>query len=104
MENNQFRRVFFKSSVGVKVGLVGQQTIAHSAGDQRPQETNRKNFFLGEPVILDARIERVKMATLSMQCYDWEQDAVVHAFIEMWEDDLSILFARGAILKPISLQ
>lgn len=101
MENNQSRRVFLKSAAGVSVGLVGMQTIAYSASGPQIQD-NKKDLFSGKPSDLKDRIERVKIATLGMQRFDWEQGTVAQAFLEMGEYDLAISFARGAILRQVN--
>lgn len=69
MENNRSRRGFLKSAAGVSVGLVGMQTIAHSASDSQIQDI-KKGLFSGKPNTLKDRIKRVKIATLGMQRYD----------------------------------
>ncbi|HVN56970.1 MAG TPA: glycoside hydrolase family 88 protein [Bacteroidales bacterium] len=56
-------------------------------------------LFNGKPQSREERIERVKIAALGMQRYDWEQGTVGQAFLEMGEEDLAIAFARGAILR-----
>jgi unsaturated rhamnogalacturonyl hydrolase len=98
-ENIRSRRTFLKSAGSVSVGLVGFQTIASGSQNLQNQDKTKKNLFEGEPSTLNDRIERVKMATLGMQRYDWEQGVVAQAFLEMGEDDLAISFARGAILR-----
>jgi len=101
MENSRSRRGFLKSAAGVSVGLVGLQTVAFSASNQQPQD-NKKDLFEGKPTTLKDRIERVKIATLGMQRFDWEQGTVAQAFLEMGEDNLAISFARGAILRQVN--
>jgi len=101
MGNSRSRRGFLKSAAGVSVGVVGLQTVAFGATNIQHQE-NKKDLFDGKPVTLKDRIERVKIATLGMQRYDWEQGAVAQAFLEMGEDDLAISFARGAILRQVN--
>lgn len=59
------------------------------------------NLFLNAPHNTADRIERVKVATLGMQRYDWEQGVVAQAFLEMGEHDLVVAFARGAILRQV---
>jgi len=100
MENNRSRRGFLKSAAGVSVGLVGLQTVAFGATDLQPQD-NKKDLFSGKPTNLKDSIERVKIATLGMQRYDWEQGTVAQAFLEIGETDLAISFARGAILRQV---
>jgi len=100
MENNRSRRGFLKSAASVSVGLVGMQTIAYGASNPQIQDT-RKDLFSGKPTNLKDRIERVKISTLGMQRYDWEQGTVAQALLEMGETDLAISFARGAILRQV---
>lgn len=102
MENIRSRRGFLKSAVGVSVGMVGLQTIANSTPNLQTMEKEKKTLFDGKPATLKERIERVKIATLGMQRYDWEQGVVAQAFMESGEDDLAISFARGAILRQVN--
>lgn len=102
MESNRSRRTFLKSTAGVSVGLVGLHSIVNGAPFLPQRESGKKIIFSGKPVTLKERIERVKIATLGMQRYDWEQGTVAQAFLEMGEEDLAISFARGAILRQVN--
>ena len=102
MENNSSRRGFLKSATGVSVGLVGLHTIAYGASNTAVVEKGKKVFSGSKPSSRKDRIERVKLATLGMQRYDWEQGTVAQAFLEMGESDLAISFARGAILRQVN--
>ena len=99
--NNRSRRGFLKSAVGVSAAFAGLQTFAYGATNQTPPEKEKVNLFDGKSATLKERIERVKIATLGMQRYDWEQGTVAQAFLEMGEYDLAISFARGAILRQV---
>jgi rhamnogalacturonyl hydrolase YesR len=102
MEHNRTRRSFLKSAGGVSLGLIGSQSLANGTPNLQPQEKEKRSLFDGQPATLQQRIERVKIATLGMQRYDWEQGPVAQAFFEMKEDALSISFARGAILRQVN--
>ncbi len=102
MDDNRSRRGFLKSAAGVSAGLVGLQTISYGASSIQLPENADRNLFNGKPTTLKDRIERVKIATLGMQRYDWEQGTVAQAFLEMGEHDLAISFARGAILRQVN--
>jgi len=99
MDNNRSRRGFLKSAAGVSACLVGLQTISYGASTIQPHVNVDRDLFIGKPTTLKDRIERVKIATLGMQRFDWEQGSVAQAFLEMGEFDLAISFARGAILR-----
>lgn len=98
-DNSRSRRNFLKNASGLSFGMVG---ISAVAGNLTPKMENRKipgNLFTSEFSGTKDRIERVKIATLGMQRYDWEQGVVAQAFLEMGEFDLAISLARGAILR-----
>ena len=101
MGNNPSRRGFLKSAVSVSAGIAGLQTFAYGATNPSLTGKESKNIFDGKSASLKERIERVKIAALGMQRYDWEQGTVAQAFLEMGEDDLAISFARGAILRQV---
>lgn len=93
------RRNFLKNAGGASLGMAGITAV--SAGLPLNVAENEKsgNLFLREISGVKDRIERVKIATLGMQRYDWEQGTVAQAFMEMGELDMAISFARGAILR-----
>jgi len=94
------RRCFLKKAGGISFGLAGASFLigCNGYGDKKePVESG--TLFKGKPGSAEDRIERVKIATLGMQRYDWEQGTVGQAFMEMGETDLAISFARGAILR-----
>jgi rhamnogalacturonyl hydrolase YesR len=98
--DNRSRRSFFKKAGGLSLGLAGTSFLTGCAcsGEKKgPDETG--NLFKGKPTSTEDRIERVKVAALGMQRYDWEQGTVGQALLEMGELDLAISFARGAILR-----
>ena len=94
------RRNFLKKAGNVSIGLAGSSFwagCAYSSDQVSIKET--ETIFTGIPSSYEDRIARVKLATLGMQRYDWEQGTVGQAFLEMGETDLAISFARGAILR-----
>lgn len=98
--DNRSRRSFLKKAGGISFGLAGTPLLTNctSSGEKmKPVEPG--TLFKGKPSSVEDRIERVKVATLGMQRYDWEQGTVGQAFMEMGELDLAISFARGAILR-----
>jgi len=46
-------------------------------------------------------IEKVKIATLAMQRYSWEQGTVAQAFLELGETDIVIAMAREAAYRQV---
>ncbi len=99
LENSNSRRNFMKHAGGLSLGMVG---FTASAGtlyteEQKPKKSGK--LFIREISDTKDRMERVKIATLGMQRYDWEQGVVAQAFLEMGEFDLAISMARGAILR-----
>ena len=99
---NSSRRYFLKTATSAVVAVTGFQTISNGATRLLPLEKPMSDLFNGKPSDLKTRIERVKLATLGMQRYDWEQGTVAQAFLEMGETDLAISFARGAILRQVN--
>jgi len=91
------RRNFIKKAGSVTVGMTGMTALAANLNDTKPGKSGQ--LFTREIDGVKDRIERVKMATLGMQRYDWEQGVVAQAFLEMGELDLAVSFARGAILR-----
>lgn len=92
------RRSFLKTAGGVSLGVAGMTAIAASVPSEG-KETRQGQLLVKEIAGVKDRVERVKIATLGMQRYDWEQGTVAQAFLEMGEWDLAISFARGAILR-----
>ncbi len=98
MPESNSRRNFFKTVGCLSLGVTGLASI--SAGlPQLPEKRESGKLFVKDISGVKDRIERVKMATLGMQRYDWEQGTVAQAFLEMGELDLAISLARGAILR-----
>jgi len=94
------RRNFLKKAGGLSLGLAGTPLIAACTTKNDKKEVKEPgSLFKGKAISVDDRIERVKIATLGMQRYDWEQGTVAQAFLEMGELDLAISLARGAILR-----
>lgn len=92
------RRSFLKTAGSVSLGVAGMTAMAASVPSEG-KETKQGQLFVKEIAGVKDRVERVKIATLGMQRYDWEQGTVAQAFLEMGELDLAISFARGAILR-----
>lgn len=98
--NHRSRRNFLKNAGGISLGLAGAQLLTGCAVTSDEKKVKEQGtLFTGKPVSREDRIERVKIATLGMQRYDWEQGTVAQAFLEMGELDLAISLARGAILR-----
>jgi len=94
------RRNFLKKAGGLSLGITGTSLLTACAISTDKKELKEPGtLFTGKPVSLADRIERVKIATLGMQRYDWEQGTVAQAFLEMGELDLAISLARGAIMR-----
>lgn len=92
------RRNFFKKAGCLSVGVTGLASI--SAGFPISSGEKESESLFGSDISgVKDRIERVKIATLGMQRYDWEQGTVAQALFEMGELDLAISMARGAILR-----
>ena len=93
------RRNFLKKAGSVTIGMAGVSAFAGNVSSdvQKPEKSGK--LFTREISGTRDRIERVKIATLGMQRYDWEQGTVAQALLEMGELDLAIAFARGAILR-----
>lgn len=93
------RREFLKKSGSVSLGIATVATTSCSLNEKPVPDKPKGKLFTDEIDGLNDRIERVKIATLGMQRYDWEQGIVAQAFLEMGEFDLAISFARGAIMR-----
>jgi rhamnogalacturonyl hydrolase YesR len=96
--NSNSRRSFLKTAGGVSLAVAGMTAIAGTLPAEG-KDQKKGQLFVKEIAGTKDRIERVKIATLGMQRYDWEQGTVAQAFLEMGEIDLAISFARGAILR-----
>jgi len=99
INNTNSRRNFLKKAGSLSVGVAGLTAISANLATEVPDKKPPGKLFTSEISGLKDRIERVKIATLGMQRYDWEQGTVAQAFLEMGETDLAISFARGAILR-----
>jgi len=98
--DDRSRRTFLKKAGGVSLGLTGSSLFnCCSVNGEKTKPDEPGTLFIGKPESNEDRVERVKIATLGMQRYDWEQGTVGQAFLEMGELDLAISFARGAILR-----
>jgi unsaturated rhamnogalacturonyl hydrolase len=93
------RRNFLKTAGSISLGMAGMTAIANTLPIEIQENKNSGQLFLKDISGTKDRIERVKIATLGMQRYDWEQGTVAQAFLEMGELDLALSFARGAILR-----
>lgn len=101
MNHNELnsRRNFLKKAGGVTIGMAGITAVTGNLPSENPEQKKSGKLFISDISGIKDRIERVKVATLGMQRYDWEQGTVAQAFLEMGEIDLAISFARGAILR-----
>lgn len=97
--NPNSRRNFLKKAGGVTIGIAGMTAISANLPDKIQDKETKGKLFINDISGTKDRIERVKIATLGMQRYDWEQGVVAQAFLEMGEIDLAVSFARGAILR-----
>ena len=93
------RRNFLKKAGGVTIGMAGINALASNLPPESLEKKDSGKLFVKEISGTKDRIERVKIATLGMQRYDWEQGTVAQAFLEMGELDLAVSMARGAILR-----
>lgn len=93
------RRNFLKNAGGATLGMAGITAISANLPFVSPEDKDSGKLFVNGISGTKDRIERVKIATLGMQRYDWEQGTVAQAFLEMGELDLAVSFARGAILR-----
>jgi unsaturated rhamnogalacturonyl hydrolase len=100
---NNSRRDFLRRSGFISLGLAGLATnaMACQSNSTKPDLPSKKqgNLFLGIPATLQDRIDRVLVATIGMQRFDWEQGTVAQALLEMGEYDLVVSFARAAIMR-----
>jgi unsaturated rhamnogalacturonyl hydrolase len=98
-DNAGSRRKFLKQAGGLSIGMAGFHAMAGETMLENKEHVPARILFTREMSGLDDRVQRVKIATLGMQRYDWEQGVVAQAFLEMGEFDLAISLARGAILR-----
>ena len=88
--DNRSRRNFLKKAGGISLGLTGSSLLTCCSGTGAKRDSDEPGtLFIGKPRSNEDRIERVKIATLGMQRYDWEQGTVGQAFLEMGELDLA---------------
>lgn len=99
VQKTNSRRNFLKKAGGLSLGVIGSTAAAANLPAENKEAVNSGKLFTHEISGTKDRIERVKIATLGMQRYDWEQGVVAQAFLEMGEFDLAISMARGAILR-----
>jgi unsaturated rhamnogalacturonyl hydrolase len=98
--NYPSRRSFLKKAGSISFGLTGASLLTNYALPNGKMEDSESGTLLnGKTGSPEERIERVKIAALGMQRYDWEQGTVGQALLEMGEIDLAVSFARGAILR-----
>lgn len=97
--NSNSRRNFLKKAGAVSLGIAGATAVSSAFPSEIQEPEKSGKLFVNEIGNVKDRIERVKVATLGMQRYDWEQGTVAQAFLEMGEYDLVISLARGAILR-----
>ncbi len=97
--NSNSRRNFLKKAGGISIGMAGISVMANNLNPEIQEKKKSVTLFNNDINGVTDRIERVKIATLGMQRYDWEQGVVAQAFLEMGELDLAISLARGAILR-----
>jgi rhamnogalacturonyl hydrolase YesR len=102
-ENNSSRRTFLKKTGVISMGLAGLTSGAISCkSDSKIAKDPVKtpgDLFKGKPSSLKDRINRVMVAAIGMQRFDWEQGTLAQALLEMGEYDLVISFARAAIMR-----
>ena len=96
------RRNFLKNTGVISLGLAaGKISYQSKSSIQQPFEKKTGNLFIGKSSSLKDKIERVLVATIGMQRYNWEQGTVAQALLEMGEYDLVVSFARAAILRQV---
>jgi len=93
------RRNFFKTAGNLSMGLAGLTAVSAGVPIEIQKKEQSGDLFTNAISGVADRMERVKIATLGMQRYDWEQGVVAQAFLEMGELDLAVSMARGAILR-----
>ncbi len=104
-QNKSSRRNFLVNTGALSLGATGLAMGATSCRtDERSsdwKEENKGKLFMGNPSSLDQKIQRVLIATIGMQRFDWEQGTVAQALLEMGEYDLVVSFARAAIMRQV---
>lgn len=104
-ESKDSRRNFLKNTGVISLGLAGLTTGAAScqsiSGIREPLAKKTGSLFTGKSSSLQNKIERVLVATIGMQRFDWEQGTVAQALLEMGEFDLVVSFARAAIMRQV---
>ena len=104
-QNKTSRRNFLVNTGALSLGATGLAMGATSCRtDERSsdwKEENKGKLFMGNPSSLDQKIQRVLIATIGMQRFDWEQGTVAQALLEMGEYDLVVSFARAAIMRQV---
>jgi len=104
-EGANSRRNFLKNTGVISLGLAGLTAGAVSgqsiSGIGNPLEKKPGNLFTGKSTSLQNRIERVLVAAIGMQRFDWEQGTIAQALLEMGEFDLVVSFARAAIMRQV---
>jgi rhamnogalacturonyl hydrolase YesR len=98
-EKPNSRRSFLKKAGGVSIGMAGVTAIAGNLSAEIQETKKTGTVFAFEIKGVKDRLERVKLAALGMQRYDWEQGVLAQAFLEMGECDLTVSLARAAILR-----
>jgi len=98
-DNSNPRRSFLKKAGGLSLGMLGSAAVAVNPSSKKKESFKSGKLFTRELSGAKDRLERVKIATIGMQRYDWEQGVVAQAFLEMGEFDLAISLARGAVLR-----
>jgi hypothetical protein len=102
-ENYNSRRNFLKNTGLISLGLAGLTT--GTVGCKSDSTSGREavktpgELFRGKHSSLKDRINRVLVATIGMQRFDWEQGTVAQSLLEMGEYDLVVSFARAAIMR-----
>ena len=104
-QNKSSRRNFLVNTGALSLGATGLAMGATSCRtDERSsdwKEENKGKLFMGNPSSLDQKIQRVLIATIGMQRFDWEQGTVAQALLEMGEYDRVVSFARAAIMRQV---
>ena len=79
--DNRSRRNFLRKAGNISLGLTATSLLTCCTGTAIKKEPyDAGNLFIGKPTSNEDRIERVKVAALGMQRYDWEQGTVGQAF------------------------
>jgi unsaturated rhamnogalacturonyl hydrolase len=100
-ENNS-RRNFLKKAGEATAVIAGVTVTGFSCTTADSVEKDKNNggtVFKGRATSLADRIERVKIAAIGMQRYDWEQGTLAQAFLEYGDYEMTISLARAAIMR-----